>query len=84
MLLIAFVLLVVVQGLIQRASAINTARFQPRLVDELRHQAFAAILDARWTFVLTRRRSDIIAIVTAGAARCGTAFQQLIQVRFRS
>lgn len=78
-LLIAFVLLVVVQGLIQRASAINTARFQPRLVDELRHQAFAAILDARWTFVLTRRRSDIIAIVTAGAARCGTAFQQLIQ-----
>jgi ATP-binding cassette subfamily C protein len=77
-LLIAFVLLTLIQGLIQRSAAINSARFQPRLVDELRHQAFAAILAARWIFTLARRRSDIIAVVTAGAARCGAAFQQLM------
>lgn len=77
-LLVAFVLLTLIQGLIQRSSSINSARFQPELVDELRHQAFAAILEARWTFALARRRSDIIAIVTTGAARCGTAFQQLM------
>ena len=51
-LLTAFVLLTLIQGLIQRASAINSARFQPMLVDTLRHQAFVAVLDARWTFVL--------------------------------
>jgi len=77
-LLTAFVLLTLIQGLIQRASAINSARFQPMLVDTLRHQAFVAVLDARWTFVLGRRKTDIIAIVTAGASRCGAALQQLL------
>lgn len=79
LLLTAFVVLAVVQALIARAAAINSARFQPEVVDELRQQAFDAILDAEWRFVLTRRRSDMINIVTAGAGRCGFAFQQLMQ-----
>lgn len=79
LLLAVFVLLALVQALIQRASAINSAQFQPRIVDELRQQAFEAILHAKWEFVLQRRRSDIISIVTAGASRCGLAFQQLMQ-----
>ena len=78
-LLAVFVALAAVQALIQRASAINSAQFQPRIVDELRQQAFEAILNAKWEFVLQRRRSDIISIVTVGAARCGLAFQQLMQ-----
>ena len=79
LLLAVFVALAAVQALIQRASAINSAQFQPRIVDELRQQAFEAILHAKWEFVLQRRRSDIISIVTVGAARCGLAFQQLMQ-----
>ncbi len=75
----AFLALAAGSALLQRASAINAAAFQPRLVDELRTQAFEAILAARWVFVLRRRRSDVLAVVTAGANRCGTAFQQLVR-----
>lgn len=75
----AFVVLATGQALISRAAAINSARFQPEVVDELRQQAFDAILDAEWRFVLTRRRSDMISVVTAGASRCGVAFTQLMQ-----
>jgi ATP-binding cassette, subfamily C, bacterial len=79
LLLAAFVLLAVIQALIARAAAINSARFQPEVVDELRQQAFDAILDAEWPFVLTRRRSDMINIVTIGASRCGNAFMLIMQ-----
>ena len=75
----AFLVLAVASALLQRASSINAAAFQPRLVDELRTQAFEAILAARWVFVLRRRRSDVLAVVTAGANRCGAAFQQLVR-----
>lgn len=79
LLLTVFVVIAAVQALISRAAAINSARFQPEMVDELRQQTFDAILDAEWQFVLTRRRSDMINIVTTGASRCGLAFQQLMQ-----
>lgn len=78
-LLAAFILTSLGQALITRASAINAAALQPRIVDRLRHQAFEAILRADWEFVLRQRRSDIISVVTIGASRCGIAFQQLMQ-----
>lgn len=77
-LLTGFVMVAVVQALIQRAAAINAATFQPRIVDELRQQAFEAVLAANWLFILKRRKSDVIAIISAGSSRCGMAFQQLM------
>lgn len=77
-LLLSFVAIATVQALIQRAGSISAAAFQPKIVDELRQQAFAAVMAASWTFVLTQRRSDIIAIISTGASRCGLAFQQLL------
>ncbi|MDQ1306020.1 MAG: hypothetical protein QG671_1852, partial [Actinomycetota bacterium] len=68
-LLAAFVALTAVQAIITRASAINSVSMQQVLVDRLRQQAFEAILAARWTFVLQRRRSDVIEVVTSGASR---------------
>ena len=78
-LLLAFVLLAVVQAVVMRSSTINTARMQQEIVDSLRQQAFDAVLAARWSFILQRRRSDIIEVVTLGATRSGLAFQQLLQ-----
>lgn len=78
LLLAGFVAVAVLQALIQRAGSINAAAFQPKIVDELRKQAFAAVMAAKWTFVLTKRRSDMIAIISTGASRCGLAFQQLL------
>jgi len=73
-----FVGLVSVQALISRTSALNSARLQQRVVDRLRHQAFEAILSARWSFVLGMRRSDIVQVVTAGASRSGMAVNQVM------
>lgn len=72
-----FVALTAFAALITRTSAVNSTALQQTIVDELRQEAFAAILAARWTFVLARRKSDIIEIVTTGAARSGQAFYQL-------
>lgn len=77
-LLAAFLLLNAVTILIGRITAINTVSLQQEMIDGVRHTAFAAILDAKWVFVLDRRRSDIIEIVTNGAMRSGVAYNQLI------
>ncbi len=78
LLLVAFVILAAAQALISRTATVNAARVQQQLVDSLRQDAFAAILAARWSFVLGLRRSDIIQVVTTGAARAGLAFQQMM------
>ena len=74
-----FVLLVAAQALVSQLSSVTTTRVQQVLVDQLRHEAFAAVLSARWTFLLARRRSDIISVVTVGAVRSGMAYNQLLQ-----
>lgn len=71
-----FVLFTTVQAWVSRTAAVTTLRFQQQIVDGLRAQAFSAVLAARWSFVLTQRRSDIVEIVTTGATRTGMAFQQ--------
>ncbi|MHB1163631.1 MAG: ABC transporter ATP-binding protein [Candidatus Nanopelagicales bacterium] len=75
-----FVALVAAQAVIAYATATTTMRTQQQLVDRLREEAFAAVLAARWTFLLRRRRSDVIAIVSVGASRAGLAYSQMLQV----
>lgn len=72
-LLVAFVTLIALQSLITFIAAVNTARLQQRMVDSLRHEAFTAVLLARWSFVISQRRSDIIHTITTGSMRAGTA-----------
>lgn len=77
-LLAGFVVLATLQALVMRAASINAASFQPRIVDELRRQAFDAVLSAKWLFILQRRKSDVIAIISVGSSRCGMAVQQML------
>ncbi len=77
-LLAGFVALIAMQSLITHLAAVNTARLQQRIVDTLRHEAFSAVLQARWSFVTGQRRSDIIHTVTTGSARSGTAVTLLM------
>lgn len=79
-LLAVFVAFTAMAALVQRQSSVNAVAQQQVIVDQLRQQAFAAILRARWTFVLSRRRSDIIEVVTIGATRTGLAYQQLVRL----
>jgi ATP-binding cassette subfamily C protein len=78
LLLAGFVLLVAVSAAVTRSSTLNAARLNQEVVDRLRADAFAAILAARWTFVLERNRSDILAVVATGASRAGFALSQLL------
>ena len=79
-LLAGFVLLIAIQAGIAQASAVTTTRVQQALIDDLRQEAFAAVLAARWPFVLSRRRSDVISTITVGAVRAGMAYNQMLQV----
>lgn len=73
------VAVVAAQALLTRAAAINAVRVRQQVVDRMRQDAFDAVLTARWSFVLNRRSSDIIEIVTSGATRCGMAYEQLMR-----
>ena len=77
--LLAFVCLIGVQAAVQRLGLINAMRIQQEIVDFLRQQAFNAVLHARWEFILSKRRSDVVEVITVGAMRSGIAFQQLTQ-----
>ncbi len=77
-LLLMFVAVVGVQAVITQTSTVNSVRLQQEIVDRLRHDAFEAILSARWSFVLGMRRSDIVQVVTEGAGRSGMAVSQVI------
>jgi len=79
-LLAVFVALTALQALVTRTATVNSAALQQRLVDQLRHDAFAAVLGARWSFVTGLRRSDVIQVVTTGSARSGQAVAQLLQL----
>lgn len=78
-LLAAFVVVIAVQAVVAQVSSVTTTRVQQVLIDQLRHEAFAAVLAARWTFLLSRRRSDIITVISLGAVRAGMAYNQLLQ-----
>jgi ATP-binding cassette subfamily C protein len=78
LLLGAFMVLVVAQALVAYRSSVNSARLQQVLVDQLRHEAFAAVLRARWNYVTSLRRSDIIQTITTGSMRSGTAVNLLL------
>jgi ATP-binding cassette subfamily C protein len=77
-LLAGAVALAAAQAAAARLGAITGVRLQQLVVDGLRADAFAAILAARWTFVLARRRSDVVEVVTIGANRAGAALTQLL------
>ena len=78
LLLAGFVGLTAVQAVVARTATVNSARLQQHLVDRLRHDAFAAVLAARWSFVMQMRRSDVIQVITGGASRAGMAVSLLI------
>lgn len=78
-LLAGFIVVAVLQAAVARATALNSTRLQHNVVDRLRQEAFEAVLTARWAFVLSLRRSDIIQVVTSGASRSGMAVEQLVR-----
>lgn len=78
LLLAIFVALVIAQAVVGLRSAVTSARLQQELIDHLRHEAFSAVLAARWSYITTLRRSDIVQSITIGSTRSGTAVNLLL------
>lgn len=79
-LLAMFVLAVAGVALATRAASVNAVRMRQQVVDRMRQEAFDSVLAARWLFVLNLRGSDLVEIVTMGAARAGMAYEQLMRL----
>ena len=67
------VLLVVARSLLERKSAMVGAELRLQLIDELRTDAMATLIEARWSFFLGRRISDLIHTLQADIGRAAMA-----------
>ena len=72
-LLAAFVVLMVLRGVIQFAKDITSARLQNEIVDDLRGQCLKALLAANWRWISTRKSSDHANLVLTEVSRVGIA-----------
>ncbi len=72
-LLAAFVVLMVLRGVIQFAKEVASARLQNEIVDDLRGQCLKALLAANWRWISTRKSSDHANLVLTEVSRVGIA-----------
>jgi ATP-binding cassette subfamily C protein len=74
-----FVLVVVCQSALQRYVAIRNTRIVHRCGRLLRLELFDALHDARWSFYLRKRRTDLMNALTTETARVLHGFGQIMQ-----
>lgn len=72
-LLALFLALAVIRAAISYGLALLSERVRLELLDDLRATGFDALLDARWSWHLTRRKSDMANLLMNEVARLGTA-----------
>lgn len=74
----AFLTLVLVRVALVLARDLTARRVQLRLVDQLRQDAFAALLDAEWSLILRSRSADFANLLITDIARAGIGVQVLL------
>ncbi|HET6232677.1 MAG TPA: ABC transporter ATP-binding protein [Longimicrobiaceae bacterium] len=76
--LLAYVAVVAVQAVAQRAQLIVTYDVEKRAALAMRTRLYAAIAEARWPFLARTRASDLVHALTVETDRVGTAAAQLL------
>jgi ATP-binding cassette subfamily C protein len=79
-LLSAFLALNIVRAFITYSQTIVSERFRLELLDDLRTRSFDAILEARWEWLTTQKKSDLSNLLVNEISRLGSAL--LFSVRF--
>ena len=79
-LLSAFLALNIFRALINYSQTIVSERFRLELLDDLRTKSFDAMLEARWEWLTTQKKSDISNLLVNEINRLGSAL--LFSVRF--
>ena len=77
-LLAAFVVLVVLRGLLQLVRGIEGARLERRVVEALRQRASGALLRADWRTLGTLRQGEALSLLVSGIDRVGAGVHELI------
>ncbi|WP_438434871.1 ABC transporter ATP-binding protein [Gorillibacterium sp. sgz500922] len=75
-----FVMLALVQNLLQRRFTIQNARIHQGFVHHLRFTVYRDLLMADWAFFLKRRRSDLVNTMTAELARVGAGINLFLSL----
>lgn len=78
--LTAYVLLVAGQALLQRTQAILGVSIQQGFIKHLRFETYRALLQAKWDFFLTKRKSDFNHVLTTELARVSQGTIILLQL----
>lgn len=77
-LLLAYMLLIVSQSLLQRYQQIQNSRINQAFIKTLRLDIYRQLLNAKWHFFLKKRKSDLNHILTSELARVAAATVQAI------
>ncbi|PYE52595.1 ABC transporter ATP-binding protein [Paenibacillus barcinonensis] len=78
--LFTFVLIVSGQAWMQRLQTMRNVRIQQQFIRTLRMEAYSAILMAKWSFFLQKRKSDFNHILTTELARVSQGTSILLQM----
>lgn len=79
-LLSTFLALNVLRAFISYSQTIVSERFRLELLDDLRTKSFNAMLEARWAWLTTQKKSDMSNLLVTEISRMGTAL--MFSVRF--
>lgn len=78
--LLAFVFILSGQAWMQRLQTIRNTRIQQQFIRTLRLETYSALLRARWSFFLQKRKSDFNHILTTELARVSQGTSLILQM----
>ena len=75
----AFVLLAAVRSAVAWQRQVQTAAMRHGFVDRLRERLYAATANAEWCFLVRRRQSDLLHVLTHDVERAGQGAMRIVQ-----
>lgn len=75
-----YILLVVVQNLVQQNLTIRNSKISQGYIGKLRIEIYSDILQSGWVFFLKKRQSDLINTMTIELARVASGINQFLQL----
>jgi ATP-binding cassette subfamily C protein len=75
-----YIVLVILQNILQRNLTIRDVRMQQAYISHLRIQLYQSLLHANWEFFIKTRKSDLINIMTNDLARVNAGINLILQL----
>ncbi len=79
LILISYVLIVVIQNILQRFITLQNARIQHGFFRHVRVETYHSLIHANWNYFITNRKSDLINFLTTEIARSSAGTHSFLQ-----